>query len=454
MDLMPLPTQSDPDVVIVGAGLAGLRAAMRLDAAGASVVVLEARNRVGGRLLTADVAGSRLDLGAQWTGPSQERIHALCRELNISTFPTHHHGRKVLEIAGKVKTYKSDIPSLPPLSLLALHRVMRRIERHAKRVPAKDALVIAEAPALDSMSVQDWCDRHAKNPKVQALITVTTRVVFGAEPSQLSLLHFLSYLNAGGGLRRLIEIADGAQQDRFVGGAQQIAERMAERLDNRVMLQATVERIAHHDNEVFVHTTKGTIRSGRVILTVPPPIVDKIAFEPSLPHQRATLNARMAMGATIKTITRYRAPFWRDLGLSGEVVCTDGPLTVVFDNTDENGEASLLGFIVGQHAKEWGERGAEARKQAVLSSYERWFGPQAATPLAHTDKDWSKETWTGGCPIAIAGPEVLSQYGEALRAPIGRIHWAGTETATKWTGFMEGALQSGDRVAAEVLTSG
>ena len=454
MELLPLPTQADPDVVVIGAGLSGLRAATKLHASGVSVMVVEARDRVGGRLLTQEVAGSTLDLGAQWTGPTQDRIRALCTELGIQTFPTHHTGRKVLQIDGAISSYEGDIPSLPPLSLLALHRLMGRIDKAVQEVPAKDAYTLPDSAGIDGLSVANWCDRHAKNRRVRALVEVTTRVVFGAEPTELSMLHFLAYLNAGGGLSRLIEIADGAQQDRFIGGAQQLAEGMAHRLSERVLLGAPVHRIAQTSTEVMVYTQRGAIRTGRVIITVPPALVQRIAFEPVLPTGRAILQQRMPMGATIKVIARYATPFWREHGFSGEVVCSDGPLTVVFDNTDSDGSASLLGFIVGRHAREWGSRSAQARQQAVLSSLTSWFGEAAGTPLAYAEKDWSDDVWTRGCPIGFAGPDVLSVHGDHLREPFGRFHWAGTETATEWTGFMEGALQSGDRAAAEVLSAG
>lgn len=454
MTLLPLPTEADPDVVIVGAGLAGLRAACKLHSAGASVVLVEARDRVGGRTLSQDVAGATLDLGAQWTGPTQVRVHALCAELGVTTFPTHHEGRKVLQIGGKVRSYAGDIPSMPPLSLLALHRLMGRIEKEAAQVPAAEAFTLPKAAELDSLTVAAWCDQFTRNKKVRALVEVTTRVIFGAEPAELSALHFLAYLNAGGGLERLVEIADGAQQDRFVGGAQQLAQGMADRLGDRVMLSAPVRAISQDADSVCVVTDRGAVRAAAAIITIPPALVDRVSFDPPLPADRAILNQRMPMGATTKLITRYATPFWREEGFSGEVICTDGPLTVVFDNTDETGQASLLGFIVGRHAREWAARDPDARKEAVLECYARWFGEAARAPIAHTEKDWSDDPWTRGCPIGIAGPEVLSVHGPALRRPVGRIHWAGTETATEWTGFMEGALQSGDRAAAEVLAAG
>jgi monoamine oxidase len=448
------PDAEAPDVVVIGAGLAGLNAAYCIDAAGASVIVLEARDRVGGRTLTEDIGDVRFDLGAQWTGPTQYRVADLCARLGVATFPTAHEGRKVLQIQSKTSTYTSNIPSLPPFALLALHRLMKRIERTANKVTAEHAFSLAETRELDAVTVAEWCRRHTKNAKVHALIQATTRVVFGADPTEISALHFFSYLNAGGGLERLIAIDNGAQQDRFVGGAQQLSEGLAEPMEDRVVLSAPVLRVRTSDDDVVIETERGHIRTGRVIVAIPPTMVGRIHFDPPLPATRDQLHQRMPMGATTKVIAVYKEPFWREAGLSGEAVCGDGPVSVVFDNTTEDGTPALLAFVVGRPAREWGQLDAETRQLGVLSQLAKWFGDSAMDPVAYVEKDWSEDPWTRGCPIGVAGPDVLSVHGPALRAPVGRIHWAGTETATEWTGFMEGALQSGERAAAEVLAAG
>jgi monoamine oxidase len=328
---------------------------------------------------------------------------------------------------------------------------MRRIEKLAQATPAATAHTLDNATELDSMTVAQWCDRHARNPRVRALVAVTTRVVFGAEPEELSALFFLAYLNAGGGLERLVEIADGAQQDRFVTGAQSVSKALAAELGEAVRLNSPVRHIAHGPTGVVVSTAQDAIAADAVIIAVPPALVNRIDFDPPLPADRDALNQRMPMGATIKFIARYERAFWREAGFSGEVVCSDGPLTVVFDNCSHGGTPALLGFLVGRHAREWGPRPFEERREAVLQSFARWFGDEALSPIQVLEKDWAQAPWTRGCPIGTAGPGVLSVHGQSLTAPIGRIHWAGTETATEWRGFMEGALQAGERAAEQAL---
>jgi monoamine oxidase len=327
---------------------------------------------------------------------------------------------------------------------------MKAIERTTASAPSPDALSGTAGRNLDAISVQQWCDRNARNPKVQAMVAVTCRIVFGAEPSELSMLYFLCYLKSGGGLERLISIADGAQQDRLVGGTQQISIRLAEALEGTVLLNAPVHTVTQDNTSVTVHAQEHTVRAQRVVIAVPPPLCARMTFEPPLPASRAQLHQRMPMGHTIKCIAVYKEAFWRDAGLSGEVVCGDGPLSVVFDNTTNSGVPALLGFLVGAPARRWGLRTTEERRGMVLDSFSRWFGEKALEPETYLEKDWADEIWTRGCPIAYTGPDVLSIHGPALRDRIGRIHWAGTETATEWTGFMEGALQAGERAAEEV----
>lgn len=439
------------EVVVVGAGLSGLVAARRLHRAGVGVQVVEARDRVGGRLCTREIRGVPVDLGGQWIGPTQDRVRALADGLGLATFPTFHDGRKLLELGGKVSAHRSDIPSLPPLALLELEVTIRRVQRMAAAVPVAGPF---DAPGLaehDARSVGEWARRHVRSRRVRALLTAAVRVVFGAEPDELSVLHFLAYVNGGGGLLRLIEIADGAQQDRFVGGAMPLAEGLAAELGGRVQLAAPVRRIGGwRGGPVRVHTDAGEILAERAIVAVPPALAGRIDMEPALPAGRDHLTQRFGMGGTVKLFAFYDRPFWREAGWSGEVVADGKPLTVVFDNTFADGTACLLGFVVGAAARTWSDRPESARHGAVLAQLSRWFGPEAGRPLELVEQDWSTEPWTRGCPIGFPPPGLLSSHGAALRAPCGRIHWAGTETADRWMGFMDGAVRAGERAAAEV----
>jgi monoamine oxidase len=276
-------------------------------------------------------------------------------------------------------------------------------------------------------------------------------MVFGAEPAELSLLHFLFYLNSGEGFESLVETRNGAQQTRFVHGAQTIAIRMAAALGERVVLGAPVEAIAQSADGVTVRSAAGEHRAARAIVAVPPALAARIHYSPGLPVLRDQLTQRFPMGATIKCVATYRRAFWREAGLSGEALSTDGPVTATFDDTSHDGaQPALLGFLVGREARALGAQPLEARRAAVIQSFARLFGKEAEQYVDYFDLDWSNEVYTRGCPVAALPPGAWTQFGAAWRAPVGRLHFAGTETASEWNGYMEGAVESGERAAAEI----
>jgi monoamine oxidase len=283
------------------------------------------------------------------------------------------------------------------------------------------------------------------------VLDVAVRSVFGAEPSEISLLHFLFYLHSGGGLMRLVGIQGGAQQDRFVAGAQVVADRLAAGLGERVVLGAPVRAVAHGPEGVRIAADGRVWEARRAIVAIPPALAGRIAWEPPLPAARDQLTQRVPMGATMKCHALYERSFWHDAGFSGEAVSDGSPVSAVFDNTSHDGaEPALLAFVVGRPARDWSGRDAAERRAAVLTDLARFFGPAAASPIAYVEKDWSVDPWAGGCPVGVMAPGTLSTLGPALRTPVGRLHWAGTETALEWNGYMEGAVASGERAAREV----
>jgi monoamine oxidase len=438
------------DVAVVGAGLAGLAAAEQLRAAGARVAVLEARDRVGGRAWSEPLGGARFDRGGQWIGPAHHRLATLAARLGVDTFATYAHGEKILDDGERVRRYAGDIPSLGPVELAQLHLALRRIDRMTARVSARDPAASPEAELLDGRTVADEARRLPA--RVRGVLDVAIGAIFGTAASEMSLLWFLAYLRAGGGLMALSTIDGGAQERRFVGGAQTLAERWSARIDGAVVVGAPVRRIVQRGGpadpagEVIVTSDRGAVAARAVVVAVPPPLAAAIELEPAAPA-RTQLVQRAAMGAIVKIVLTYERAFWRERGLSGEVVSTRGPLSVVFDNTSHDGkQPALLGFVQAAPARRW-----NGDLAPVLAQLARWFGGEAAQPTAVAATDWSAEPWSRGCPVAVMAPGALTTAGTTLRAPVGRVAFAGTETAVEHTGYLEGALESGERAAREVL---
>jgi monoamine oxidase len=446
----------DADVIVIGGGLAGTRAAAKLTAGGASVLVVEARDRLGGRTHTRSLGGAAFDFGGQFIGPGQPRMYQLVKDLGLELASTHVTGKKVLELGGKTTTYAGTIPFLNPLKLLPLHLVLKRIERLSRKVPADVPWNAPNASGLDSLTLESWRpSAWAIGADVRHLMDVVVRTLFGAEASELSLLHFLWLVSSNNGLMRLTETRGGFQQDRIVGGTQQLSERLAAALGSERILLNTVARSIEQDiNGVTMEAAFQSLRAKRVVVAVPLSIAGRIDYEPLLPSSRQQIHQRVAMGSTVKVFTTYERPFWRARGLSGEAIGTSGAISVVFDNTSHDDSVPcLLGFVVGRAARRFSTMPRQERRELVLDELANLFGPEARTPAEYAEMDWGEEQYSKGCPLGNFPPRTLAACGGALRTPVGRIHWAGAESARQCMGYMEGAIESGDRVAKEILAA-
>ncbi len=434
---------------MVGAGLSGLACARRLIAAGRDVRVLEARDRVGGRTYSATLGTDVIDLGGQWIGPGQTRVRALVDELGVETFPQFHEGHRLLDLSGRIRRYRGTIPRVGVPTLAAMAITMKRLERLRISVPTDQPWAAPGATRLDAQTLADWLRRNVPTRDGRALLGIAARAIFAAEPGELSFLHFLAYLNHGGGLERLAEVDGGAQERRLVGGVQQLSQRLAEPLGDRLHLEAPVRAI-DQSASVRVVTDAGEFEADRVVVALPPALAGRIHYTPALPSRRDRLSQRMPMGSALKVVAAYERPFWRERGLSGEAISDRGPLRLVMDDSSHDGsQHALVGFFLGDTAARFTGRPTE-RREAALESFARFFGDEARAPIAYVDQDWVAEPYSRGCYVGNFGPGAWTTLGEALRTPCGRIHWAGTETAREWMGYFEGALEAGERAALEV----
>ena len=438
------------DVVVIGAGAAGTNAARLLMDAGKDVVLLEANDRVGGRLKRGEIGGQTIDLGGQWVGPSQTRAMEITKELGLETYPTFYKGAMLVE-AGTGEFYKG-LTALPAEIMGEYLALIKLIDGSGADIPLDAPWSAARATEWDGMTAETWFAQVAKTDAMRNLLRVVVEVVFSVPPSQLSVLAFLHYIKSGNGFNDITGTQRGAQQDLYTNGFVSIPEKLAAMLGDRLILGAPVSAIAQHDAGVTVHSAKGTFECARVVVCVPPPAAATIRFTPELPYQRRGLMQRMPMGAVIKCFLAYETPFWREDRLNGQSVMASTEFGTTFDITQpDNPRGILCGFFDGAPAMRWADKSPEERRARVIEDVVTAFGPKARNPIDYKENNWPRETWSIGGYTSIPTPGTLTAFGAALREPCGRVHWAGTETSDVWTGYVDGALRSGDRVADEVL---
>ena len=441
------------DAIVIGAGYAGLTSTRELLKAEKDVLLLEARDRVGGRVYTKYYDdGSYLDLGAAWVGPTQDKIYALAKEFGVQTFPTYDEGKSTLLFNGKVKRYKGLIPPLPIGSLLSLDFAIKQMNKLSKTIDLEKPWESPNAEYYDSMTLATWMDKQMSFKTAKIMFKLAAEAIWAADPNEVSMLHALFYTKSGRDLDTLMNVKNGAQEERILGGASQPAMLLAETFKDKIRLNSVVRSISQENDIVTVKGDGFEFLAKKVVVALPPTLAGRINYFPLMPANREQLTQRMPMGTVWKTYAIYDKPFWREAGLNGLSATNEGCTTVTFDNSPKDGSKGIMmGFVLGNQAKAFSNLSEEERKTSILDSFAKFYGEKARNPIAYIDHSWAAEAFTRGCYAGLMPTGAWTSLGKALREPVGNIHWAGTETSDVWNGYIDGAIRSGERVVREIL---
>lgn len=442
------------DSIIIGAGLAGLTAAGGLVADGRDVVVLEARDRVGGRVENAELSnGEVVDLGGQWVSEAHEQMRRLIDQQGLQLVGPSS-GDVVVRMNGavnQVPTRSRAQESLTPFEFADLGQGLLRFRRLAERISQNPVWTQANRTWL-SQTLGQWIVGNLRTDGGRAYFTALTARALGIDPGSASLIDSLGRAGAGVDLESLMAVNGDVAQQRVQGGVAQVPQILADALGDAVRLSTPVVAIHHDADRAVVTTGDGQQLEARtVIVTVPPRLLIDLAFDPPLPDERVQLAEKVPPGNVIKAFLAYDSPWWRRHGASGQMGADEGAVRVVFDaSDDETGRGVLMGFFEGSEASGYGKLSVTLRQRAFEEVVEGAFGKAPSEPIEYLDRDWLAERYTGGCHGAHFAPGLWTTSGPVLAQPLGDVFFAGAEYSGDFNGYMEGALRSGQRVVGQV----
>lgn len=450
-----MTNQLDTDVIVVGAGPSGSYAAKLLNDKGIRVKLVEAKDRVGGRTWSTktDAPGGPIDFGGQWIGETHELLPALGAELGLETVSSVKPGNDIFVFNGAVVVGDED---QAPASASWTAELIQSFEL----LDAAGATLGWEAPwdsdsvtSLDGITVAQWLDQNVKSPEVRMIHEVMVNILNGANTSEVSMAYWAYFVHQGEGIESLIGTRSGAQVAWFIGGMGQVTELIAHQLGDAVSLNWPVTRIEQYEDSIAVYSGARKISAKQVIIATPPSAASRIIFDPPLPPKRTQLQARAPMGRLLKIQVRYQEPFWQESGLSGAAFeCGDLAFWLFDGSKPTDSLATIVGFIGGTHLDTWHTFSAEERERRFIEILVNNFGDKARDVLYIHETDWTEQPWTGGAPVTFMPTGLLSSAGAALRESVGRIHFAGTEASPMWSGYIEGALRSGQIAALKTLS--
>jgi monoamine oxidase len=451
-DISENPTL-EADVIVVGAGFAGITAARELKRGGQTVALLEARSRLGGRSLSRPIGdGKVVELGCEFHGQPDSISALAARDVGIGSHKVYDTGYRLIDDGGRIARWKGMVPKVNPAAIVDFGQAALRLERMRREVPQDAPWQAPHAAQWDSETMWSWTRRNIRTRSGRALMRLMIEGGMAASPTEVSVLHVLNYTNGTGGFRAMTTVTGGTLENRFAGGSHGLVLRLAESVDAETYTGAEVRRIQHSGDRVRVTGPGFEAVGRRVVVAVPVPLAGRIEYDPPLPASRDQLTQRLTMGSAIKYLVLYDEPFWRADGLTGQAISLTSPIRAVLDACPPDGTPGVLSaFVTGPAARVVARMPEDERHALLRKELVRYFGPRAGRPYEIIEQNWMAEPYTRGCYHAYAPPGLYTQFGQALKDPVGRIHWAGAESVPYEFGSMSGAIYSGRRVAAEII---
>ncbi|MFZ4099258.1 MAG: flavin monoamine oxidase family protein [Chlamydiia bacterium] len=447
------------NVIVVGAGYAGLFCAYRLQQGGHQVTLLEARERVGGRTFDAPLPGDRrLELGGQYIAPVQTRVCKLVAELGLETYTAYGDGDRFILLGDRVARFQGAPAAAlveqlgqPPIVQEEIDATLALLGDLLKQVPAATPWTAPLAAAWDAMTFQSWLNEALTTDLAKTFFRLMVNQGFSTEPEQISLLQMLWFLQTSHGVPPWA--SGGSQPLRVEGGTQGVAIRLAEKLGKALVMGQPVTAVQQDEQGVVVTTPSKSYRADAVVICVPPQLIGHMTYEPRLPSDLHRAFAAFQTGNAMKVQAVYETPFWREAGWAGTGISFSGPQMFTYDNSIPDGPGVLLGFVTATNATKWNDVPLEERKAAVLATWAKVLGSKALQPIEYIEQDWAAEDFTRGGHGCHFPPGVWAELGPALggKEPpqFGRILWAASDLAKDWNGYLEGALMAGEAAAAK-----
>ena len=443
---MSKTTALSVDVLVLGAGPSGLSAAWDILKDGRhSVHVVEASERVGGRTFNHTLPSDILiERGGAWAGPTQTALLALAKDLGVVIKDGKPEGKTFYGFGGRWNKVEFPSETAPVEAQRDFERAMARFEMLCRTVPTDAPWTAPAAETLDAMSVGDWIHANTHLDESRAWFTGCIRKLQGGDPDRVSLLWMLHFVRSAS----FEDLLDTAEDYRFVGGAQSISLNIASKLGDRLWLNAPATLIDRTAGDcIAVETPRGRVAARQLIVATMPASLRGVVFVPELPADHRHLIAEWGTMSWIKFNAIYDRPFWRSKSSGRQFLCLDR-LVETFDiSPRDESWGEIVGFILPDSSG----RVAADRAAYCRDFLREVYGEGADTPRELAFFDWNEQPWVGGC-VSATRPGLLIESGSALREPVGRIHWAGTERSATWVNYIEGAVRAGQRAARETLT--